>query len=280
MIPAEFGYVAPTTVEDALQALSDGGDNAKLLAGGHSLVPLMKLRFAQPGVLVDLGRVQGLKGIRRTDTGLSIGSMTTHAEIARSADVLALAPALSQAAGEIGDRQVRARGTIGGSLAHADPAADYPAVMLALGAEVVARSLSGERVIGADDFFTGLLETAVQPGELITEVRFPEMRRSAYEKFPNPASHYATTGVAVGLTGNGTVTSARVGVTGAAGSAFRAKAAEAVLEGNQLDADIVARAAEDAYGGEELLSDIHASAEYREVLIRVLTARALRRLLP
>lgn len=280
MIPANFEYLAPTTLAETLRALSDRQDDAKVLAGGHSLIPLMKLRLARPGLLIDLRRVAELRGVSQAGDRLSIGAMTTHAELASNALIARQAPALAQAAGEIGDRQVRARGTIGGSLAHSDPAADLPAVMLALDAEIVARSSSGERTIPADSFFRGLLETALEPNELITQVRVRAMPRSAYAKFPNPASHYAIAGVAAAVQGNGTVQSARIGVTGAAPTAYRATAAENALAGKPLSADAIAAAASAAHDGRELLSDIHASSEYRAALVRVLTQRALERLSP
>ena len=275
MIPAEFDYAVPSSLAEALQLLSDHADDAKLLAGGHSLVPLMKLRLAQPGFLIDLGRIAELRGISQDGGRLRIGAMTTHAEIAASSVVAQAAPALAQAAHEIGDRQVRARGTIGGSLAHSDPAADLPAVMLALDAEMVARSTSGERTIPAGSFFVGLLETALNPDEIMTAITVVVSPRSAYAKFPNPASHYAIAGVCAAVQGNGSVTTARIGVTGAAPTAYRAAAAEAALTGRALSPQSIAAAADAAYDGRELLGDIHASAEYRAALIKVLTRRAL-----
>jgi carbon-monoxide dehydrogenase medium subunit len=190
------------------------------------------------------------------------------------------APALAQAAHEIGDRQVRARGTIGGSLAHNDPAADLPAVMLALDAQITAQSVRGSSTHAAGAFFVGMLETALAPDEVLTEVSVAVSPRSAYAKFPNPASHYAITGVGVSLQGDGTVTSARVGITGAAEVAFRAGGAEAALAGKPLSADSIAAAADAAHDGRELLGDIHASAEYRSNLVKVMTRRALEKLLP
>jgi carbon-monoxide dehydrogenase medium subunit len=273
MIPASFDYSAPNTLDEALALLSDAGGDAKVLAGGHSLIPLMKLRLAAPSHLIDLARVPGLRGVRRENGTLRIGAMTTHAEIAGSRDVRDAAPALSEAARNIGDRQVRARGTIGGSLAHADPAADLPAVMLAFGATFALRSSSGERTVGADQFFVGLLESAVHSDEILTEISVPANPRSAYEKMPNPASHYAIVGVAVALGSE-----SRIGVTGAAPVAYRATEAEAVLRGAALSAETAARAASAAYDDRELLSDIHASAEYRAHLVRVATRRALSRL--
>jgi carbon-monoxide dehydrogenase medium subunit len=279
MIPAEFEYAAPTTLEEALRLLNDRQDDAKILAGGHSLIPLMKLRLTRPGLLIDLRRVAELRGTTQAGDRLQIGAMTTHAELAASAVVRQQSPALSQAANEIGDRQVRARGTIGGSLAHSDPAADLPAVMLALDAEIVVRSANGERTIPVDSFFTGLFETALSPNELITQIRVRAMARSAYAKYPNPASHYAIAGVAAAIQGNGNIQAARIGVTGAAPSAFRAAGAESALTGKGLSEDTIEVAAGAAYDGRELLGDIHASAEYRAALVQVLTRRALIRIL-
>jgi carbon-monoxide dehydrogenase medium subunit len=201
--------------------------------------------------------------------------MTTHAELADSGEVGSAAPALQQAARVIGDRQVRARGTIGGSLSHNDPAADLPAVMLALNATLVLRSTGSERLVAANEFFTGLLETALRPNEVLTEVRLPAAPRSAYAKYPNPASHYAIVGVAAALNGDGAETSARIGVTGAAAVAFRASQAEAALQGKELTADVVAQAAERSPAGQQFLGDIHASSEYRAALVSVMTRRAL-----
>ncbi len=274
MIPASFDYRSPATLDEALEILTGAQGEAKILAGGHSLIPLMKLRLAAPSLLVDLARVPGLRGIRRENGGLTIGAMTTHAEIAASTEVRKSAPALSEAANDIGDRQVRARGTIGGSLAHADPAADLPAVMLALGATMRLRSASGERTVSTDNFFVGLLESDVHSDEILTEIRLPANARSAYEKIPNPASHYAMVGVAVALG-----SAPRVAVTGAAPVVFRATAAEAVLSGGKLSPETAARSAGAAYDGRELLSDIQASAEYRAHLVGVATRRALSRLL-
>jgi carbon-monoxide dehydrogenase medium subunit len=280
MIPVNFDYFAPASLPEALQLLADRGEDAKLLAGGHSLVPLMKLRLAQPAALIDLGRIAELKGISVQSGRLRIGATTTHAHVASSLEVIQNAPALAQAAHEIGDRQVRARGTIGGSLAHNDPAADLPAVMLALDAEITVRSAGGERTLKAEDFFVGMLETALHPNELITSVSVAVSPQSSYVKFPNPASHYAITGVCASLQGNGTVSSARIGVTGAAPMAFRATAAESALTGKALSEESIAAAAAAAYDGRELLGDIHASAEYRGSLVRVMTRRALEKLMP
>jgi carbon-monoxide dehydrogenase medium subunit len=277
VIPAEFDYAVPSSLAEVLQLLADHPD-AKLLAGGHSLIPLMKLRLAQPSFIIDLGRVAELRGVSQEGDRLRIGAMTTHAEVASSSVVAQAAPGLAQAAREIGDRQVRARGTIGGSLAHSDPAADLPAVMLALEAEMHVRSSGGERTIPAEEFFVDLLTTALEPDEVLTAVTVAVSPRSAYAKYPNPASHYAVAGVCAAVQGNGTVTAARIGVTGAAPSAYRATAAEAALTGQSLSAQTIAAAADAAYDGRELLGDIHASSEYRAQLIKVLTRRALEKL--
>jgi carbon-monoxide dehydrogenase medium subunit len=278
MIPAEFDYAAPTSLQEALQLLSEHPDDGKLLAGGHSLVPLMKLRLAQPGFLIDLSRVVELRGISMDGQRLRIGAMTTHAEIAASSLVQQSAPALAQAAQEIGDRQVRVRGTIGGSLAHSDPAADFPAVMLALDAEISVQSASGQRTISAESFLVDLLTTALAPDEILTSVSVAAAPRSAYVKFPNPASHYAIAGVCAALAGNGAAGEVRIGVTGVAPMAFRAAAAEASLKGKALSTQSIADAAAVAYDGRELLGDIHASSEYRAALVNVLTRRALEKI--
>ena len=271
MIPDNFEYVAPASLSEALQVLAQRGDEAKVLAGGHSLIPLMKLRLASPGLLVDISRIAELRGITREGDGLRVGAMTTHAEIASSAVIAEIAPALSQAAAVIGDRQVRSRGTIGGSIAHNDPAADLPAVLLALDAQVVAKSSTSERLIPAQSFFRSMLETDLRPDELVTEIRVPASPKSAYAKLPNPASHYAIVGVAA-VHANGNT---RIGITGAAPVAYRALTAESSLAGKTLTADAIADASSKAHDGRELLSDIHASAEYRAHLIAVMTKRAL-----
>jgi carbon-monoxide dehydrogenase medium subunit len=278
VIPTAFDYLAPSSLPEALDILDEQQDAAKLLAGGHSLIPLMKLRLAAPATVVDLRNLSELRGISFMDGELRIGALATHREVASSELVSIHAPALAQAASQIGDRQVRARGTVGGSLAHNDPAADLPAVMLALDAEMVVRSGMGSRTITAQDFFRDILETALAPNDILAEVRIKPAPRSAYAKFPNPASHYAITGVALAVQGDGMLDSARIGVTGAAPVAFRAAAAESALAGSNLSAESIARAAEAAYDGRELLGDIHASAEYRAALIKVMTKRALQQL--
>ena len=241
MYPASFDYSAPSTIEEAVQLLSKHGDNAKLLAGGHSLLPLMKLRFAQPAHVVDLRRIPALRGIGRDGATLVIGAMTTYHEIATNAEIRDLAPVVADAASLIGDPQVRNRGTIGGSLAHADPNADLPAVMLALGASIDAAGPTGQRTIAIDDFFVDLFTTALTPGELITDVRIPvpsARAGSAYAKHAQPASRFALVGVAALVElerMSDRVHRVRVAVTGLANRPLRAIAVEEALVGRSLD---------------------------------------------
>jgi aerobic carbon-monoxide dehydrogenase medium subunit len=279
MIPAQFEYQAPTSVDAAIKALSSLGDRAKVVAGGHSLIPIMKLRLAQPEVLVDIGRIGELRYVRVDGDRLAIGALTTHSDVVRSGSVRESVPVLAETASEIGDQQVRNRGTIGGSLAHADPAADYPATILALDAEIVAQGPNGRRTIKATDFFTGLLETALAADELIVEVRLPVQGQGSggtYLKMPNKASHYAVVGVAaVARVDGGKLASLAVGVTGAGARPTRASAVEQALTGQVPSADAIARAAESAADGIDLLSDIHGSADYRAHITRVYTRRAI-----
>ncbi len=256
-----FEYQKAGSVADAAKAATG---EAKLVAGGMTLIPTLKLRLAQPSKLVDLGGVKDLVGIKVEGDGVTIGAMTTHAAVAGSADVKKAIPALADLAGGIGDPAVRNRGTIGGSVANNDPAADYPAACVALGATIV----TNKRKIAADDFFKGLFETALEEGEVITAISFPKAEKAAYMKFRNPASRYALVGVFVAK-GKGGV---RVAVTGAGeGGVFRKKSFEEALgksfDGASLDAVKV-----DAKG---LNSDIHASAEYRAHLIKVMAKRAV-----
>ena len=278
MIPAAFEYESPRTLGEALALLASRAD-AKLLAGGHSLLPAMKLRVAAPATLIDLGRIDGLSYIRNAGDKIAIGAMTTHAEVAASDLLRSASPLLAETASHIGDVQVRNRGTLGGSLAHADPAADYPAAILALDAEMVAMSERGERVIPARKFFTGLMTSALRPNEILTEVRVPRTggttgAGTAYKKFHHPASGFAVVGVAavVKLRG-GNIESAAIGITGVGMHAYRAAAVEAALRGKPLSA--IAKAAEKAAEKIEALGDTYASAEYRRHLAQVFTRRAL-----
>lgn len=275
MIPANFDYESPRTLGEAL-ALLASREEARVLAGGHSLLPAMKLRFAQPPLLVDLGRIPGLSYIRDARDSIAIGAMTTHAEITGCDLLAAHSPLLAQAAATIGDVQVRNRGTIGGSLAHSDPAADYPAAILALDADLVATSDRGERTIPAQEFFTGLFSTDLKAGEILTEIRIPKTDGlgTAYRKFHHPASGFAVVGVAaIVKRRNGKIDRASVGITGVAENAYRAKAVEEALT-NQPSSAIVWAAAHAAEGMEGL-SDTFASAEYRQHVAEVYTRRAL-----
>ncbi|HEV8633926.1 MAG TPA: xanthine dehydrogenase family protein subunit M [Chloroflexota bacterium] len=279
MIPAAFDYQAPASVEEAVKLLDQLGDRAKVLAGGHSLIPIMKLRLAQPEVLVDIGRIGDLRQVRRHDGRLAIGALVTHAEVTRNGAIREGCPLLAETASEIGDIQVRNRGTLGGALAHADPAADYPATILALDAEIVAQGPAGRRTIRASDFFTGMLSTALAPNELLVEVLVPTYGRGtggAYLKMPNKASHYAVVGVAaLARLEGGRVASLAVAITGAGAQPIRARAVERALQGQAPSEDAVARAAGSAAEGLDLLSDVHGSAEYRAHIARVFTRRAI-----
>ena len=278
MVAATFDYHAPATVEEAVALLNDN-DDAKVLAGGHSLIPMMKLRLSEPSVVVDIGRVAGLSYVNESDGGLAIGAMTSYYDVINSDAVRRNAPVVAEAAGQVADPQVRNMGTIGGSLAHSDPAADLPAVMLALGAEMVATSAGGSRAISADDFFVDLFTTALEPNEILTEIRIPAQAANsgaAYAKMANKASHFAIVGVAASVTvEDGSVTSARIGVTGAGSSASRATDSEDRLVGSPGDAGAIRSAAGRAANGIELNEDVHASAEYREHLTKVFALRAI-----
>ncbi|PYY08663.1 MAG: carbon monoxide dehydrogenase [Acidobacteria bacterium] len=275
MIPANFDYESPRTLSEALDLLASRQD-AKILAGGHSLLPAMKLRLAAPSVVVDLGRIAGLNHIRESGDRIVIGAMTPHADVASSKILHVACPLLAQAASQIGDVQVRNRGTIGGSLAAAHPAADYPAAVLALDAEIMAVSRSGERSLPATKFFTGMFTTELRPDEIITEVRVPRTEGAsvAYKKFHHPASGYAVVGVAVRIKKAGTrIDSAAISITGVGHIAYRATAVENALRGKPLG--VIAEAAAHAAEGVEVLSDYYASAEYRRHLATVFTRRAL-----
>src|SRR6202790_2613266 len=236
MIPAAFEYHAPKTLEEALRLVERHGDEAKLLAGGHSLLPLMKLRLAAPRYVIDIGHLRGMSYIREENGQIAIGALTTHADIEQSALLASTCPLLPETAAQIGDVQVRNRGTIGGSLAHADPGADYPAAILALDAEIIAANTSGTRTIPARDFFVDMLTTQLHPGEILTQIRIvPRKPQSgaAYEKLHQPASGFAIVGAAANvlLAKGGKIEQAAVGITGLAAKAFRADAVERALTG-------------------------------------------------
>ena len=275
MYPANFEYLRPSSVDEAIAMLVKHGDAAKLLAGGHSLIPAMKLRLARPEVVIDIGRIEALNIIRDEGGHFVIGAMTTHQDIAGSALLQEKCPLLPETAAHIGDMQVRNRGTIGGSLAHADPAADYPAAILALDAEIVVSGPGGRRVIRAGQFFVDLLQTSLGANEMITEIRVRATPRSvAYEKTEQKASGFALAGVAVVVDPD----AVRVGVTGVAAKAYRAAAVERALSAPRpWRAETLAGAAAQAADGVEPLSDIHASAEFRAHLAQVNTRRAIER---
>jgi aerobic carbon-monoxide dehydrogenase medium subunit len=283
MIPASFEYHAPKTLDEALRLVQRHGDEAKLLAGGHSLLPLMKLRLAAPRYIIDIGHLRGMSYIREENGQIAIGALTTHADIETSDLLAAKCPLLPETAARIGDVQVRNRGTIGGSLAHADPGADYPAAILALDAEMIAANTSGTRTIPARDFFVDMLTTQLEPGEILTQIRIAPRRPqsgTAYEKLPQPASGFAIVGVAANvLLGKGgkSIEQAAIGITGLAARAFRAEAVERALAGKTISEKTIEDASRNAAQGIEPLSDLHASGEYRREMARVFTRRAIAR---
>lgn len=277
MYPASFDYLVPSSIQDAVALLGQHGDDAKLLAGGHSLIPSMKLRLVEPKFLVDISRLPGMEGIRQDGDKLVIGALTLHADVAGSELVKQHAPGLAETAGWIGDVQVRNRGTIGGSVAHADPNADYPVMLLALGATFVAVGPSGGRTISADDFFVDLFTTSLEPEEVITEVQVPVAKGSAYAKFPHPASGYLVVSCGAVLTkdDSGNCASARIAVGGLAGKAVRASGVESALAGKPLDLDSIAAAAAHAAESTDPDDDIYASAEYKRHIATVFARRAI-----
>lgn len=260
--------------------LKEHGDNAKLLAGGHSLIPAMKLRLNQPGILVDIGRIPELRYIRRGKDHVAIGAGATHDDIANAEAFSGGLEMYPQAADLIGDTQVRNKGTLGGSLAHADPAADWPAVIIASKATIVVKGPNGERQIAADDFFVGFYETALEEGELLTEVRVPlpaANTRSAYAKFMQPASRFAIVGCAAMLTMNGdSCEDASIALTGVADAAYRARKAEAALKGKTISDDVLEAATADVIEDAMVMEDHFASEEYRTHLAKVYVSRAVK----
>ena len=283
MYPASFEYHTASSVQDALAKLAQYGDDAKLLAGGHSLLPVMKLRFAQPAHLIDIARIPGLSAITDAGSAVHVGATARHADVASSAAIKAKAPLLAEVASHIGDPLIRNMGTIGGSLAHADPAADLPAAMLALGATLVVTGNGGERTIAADDFFTDVFATAMHPGEILTQVRVPAQGAGsggAYEKNADPASGYAIVGIAAQLhVSGGTITAARVGMTGLGPKAMRLTGVEAALAGKPATAATVDAAAAHAADGLVFVDDSRGSAAYKTNLATVHAKRALARAL-
>ncbi len=280
MYPGSFQYSAPSSLAEAQGLLASLGADAKVLAGGHSLIPMMKLRLAEPGHLIDLSRIPELSYVREAGGGLAIGAMTTYRQLETSSLVRDACPALAEAAGQVADIQVRNKGTIGGSLAHADPGADLPSVVLALEATLTSTGPGGQRTTDADGFFQGPFTTGLEPDEILSEVGIPALPANtggAYRKFANKASHFAIVGVTaiVTLSGN-TCQRVRIGVTGAGANAGRARSAEAALEGREATDDNIARAAAQAGEGIDFLGDIHASEEFRAHLVQVFAGRALK----
>ena len=276
MIPIAFDYHRASSLDDALKAVAAAG-NGKFVAGGHSLVPLMKLRLSEPGTLIDIARIPELSGIRDKDGQIEIGATTVHHAVATSKLLQDRCPIVSEAAATIGDTQVRNRGTLGGSLAHADPSADMPAVMVALDAEIQLRSATGQRAVKASAFFQDLFTVELESGELITGVRFVPVKAAAYVKLYQKASHYAIVGVAAVLdVKGGNIQSARVGLTGATTHAVRLSKLEQALTGQAATKDAIEKASAGAGDGlENVNADIHAGEEYRRAMVGVIAKRAL-----
>ena len=277
MIPTAFAYERATSLDDALAKLAAAGVAGKLIAGGHSLVPLMKLRLSEPTVLIDIAHIPDFAGIREADGRIEIGAGTTHHDVATSALLRDRCPAVAETAALIGDQQVRNRGTLGGSLAHADPAADYPAAMLAVDADFHLKGPHGWRAVKARDFFVGMLTVDLGPDEILARVTFAPARAAAYAKLHQRASRFAIVGVAAALdVRDGMIASARIGLTGASSSPSRLANVEAALTGRSATSATLSAATGIAGDGvEDLNEDIHASADYRRAMIRVFTRRAL-----
>lgn len=277
MIPSAFDYVRPSTLDEALQALGGGGD-VKVLAGGQSFIPVMRLRLAAPETVVDLGRVEELRGVREDGDAIVIGAMTTHAEVLKDPLIDEHAPLIKQATETIADRQVRHRGTFGGALAHADPAGDLPAVAVALDAEFVIAGSGGRRTVPASEFFVDYLTTAIGEDEILVEVRIPKLGEgwgTRYEKFNRVAQAWSIVGVAAAVRQeNGSIAEARIGLTNMSSVPVRASAVESALAGAG-DADAVGAAAEHAAEGTSPTDDLNAKADYRQHLAKVLTKRAV-----
>jgi aerobic carbon-monoxide dehydrogenase medium subunit len=279
VIPAPFQYARPTTVDEALQAIAAGGEDVKVLAGGQSLIPVMRLRLAAPSTVVDLTRVTELRGVREEGDALVIGAMTTHSDVIDDPLIRQYAPLIAEATETVADRQVRHRGTFGGALAHADPAGDLPAVALALDAEFVIAGASGRRTVPARDFFVDYLTTALEEGELLVEIRVPKLSGSwgmHYEKFNRVAQAWSIVAVAAAVRReNGHIAEARIGLTNMGPTPLRATAAEQALAGVAATAEAIAEAAGHAAEGTSPSSDLNAQADYREHLAQVLTRRAV-----
>ena len=281
MIPAAFSYVRPTTVDEALQAVASGGEDVKIMAGGQSLIPVMRLRLAAPETVVDLSRITELRGVRDDGDAIVVGAMTTHAEVVADPLVRQFAPLIAEATETVADRQVRHRGTFGGALAHADPAGDLPAVALALDAEFVVAGPGGRRTVPASEFFVDYLTTSLEEGEILVEVRVPKLAGEwgmHYEKIQRVAQAWSIVAVAAAVRReNGHIAEARIGLTNMGPTPLRAGAAEAALAGAEASAEAIAAAAARAAEGTSPSSDLNAAADYRQHLARVLTKRAVSR---
>jgi carbon-monoxide dehydrogenase medium subunit len=281
MYAAEFDYIRASSIEEAI-SLKGENDDSSLLAGGHSLIPAMKLRLSTPQKLIDISGLDQLKKISKNESHISIGALCTHKQCAESDIIQSNCPALSDAASVIGDPHVRTKGTIGGALAHSDPQADYPGAILALNATLVAKGPSGERTIEVDDYFIGLWETALAEGEILTEIRIPinsMNANSCYVKFPQPASRYPYVGCGVSLNSkNGTCSDIRVGFSGVGEWAFRDSGVESTLKGQPLNESTIASAAEKAAEGKTVLNDHFVSEEYRRAMSKVYAKRAMTQL--
>ncbi len=279
MIPEEFEYKRATTLDEAISLIQASNGDGKFLAGGHSLIPLMKLRLSEPGTLIDISRIPQLRGITEQNGKIQVGAATTHTEVLQSDLIRRLCPVVSECAAEIGDPQVRNRGTMGGSLAHSDPSADYPAVMVALDAEIHLKGPGGWRAVRAGDFFQGMFTVDMAEDEIIAGIQIPPAQHAAYVKLHQRASHYAIVGVAAVLEMNGRMcTSARIGITGASTHAQRLTNVEAALAGKELTQANIDAAAAIADGNlEDVNSDLHASEAYRRAMVKVFTRRAIER---
>ena len=277
MYPANFTYHAPSSVDDVLSLMNEHGYDAKIMAGGHSLLPTMKLRLSTPAHLIDLKNLKDMKYVRDEGDHVAIGALTTYYEIMSSKVVQKKAAIFSKTIAQVGDMQVRNLGTLGGSIAHADPAGDPPAAILAADATMTIRNAEGERTVKATDFFRGFFETAVGEGDILTEIRVPVHKGgSAYAKFKHPASGYAVVGVAVNLHTDGDkIGAVRVGITGVSDGAYRAIEVENALTGQAFSEDLAASAAEQATSGIDPLEDNFANADYRRQLAKALTKKAV-----
>jgi aerobic carbon-monoxide dehydrogenase medium subunit len=278
MIPAKFDYVAPSSVEEALSALSEHGDDAKIMAGGQSLLPVLRMRLNAPDIVIDLGRIDSLRGVREDGDALVIGALTTHSEMVTNDLVRRHALLLSKAAAEVADNQIRHRGTFGGALAHADPAGDMGAAALAMDAEFVIQGAGGSRTVGASDFFVDLFETAIGEDEILTEIRVPKKTGwgAHYEKFVRVAHQWPIVAIAATVKAEGgTISEARVGLTNMGNTSLRATATEAALAGAPATEDGVRAAADQAAEGTHPPSDLNGDADYRKHLATVLTRRAV-----